>query len=464
MSLTPDDLNRLSPQEKRALLAKLLQQKAKETPPPSPRAPERPNVDQFALPVTALAGEVALDDTIRPADAPLKSPSEEPQILLTGATGFLGAFLLDELLQRTAATIQCLVRARSDEDGCERIARNLAAYGLKHEDLDTRVVPLVGDLSKPLLGLSEEQFNGLAHQVDAIYHSGAQVNWITSYTQLKPTNVLGTQEVLRLSSRANIPLHFVSSLSVFPLAGTDGSVFGEDTSLDHGGVLYGGYTQSKWVAEKLALLGRERGLPVTIYRPGLITGHSQSGAWNTDDFLSRMIKSWIELGSAPDLPGATDMTPVDYVSRGIVQLSLEQDTLGQVFHLVNQQRVPLADVWTWIRTNGYALETLPYDAWRAQFMAHAGRVQGDAVYSLLPLFLVGTAASGGSNGDTPSTMDRLGGVIATQYGQGVQFDDAHTRAVLEDAAIRCPPVDAALFGRYLQAFARSGFLKAVVTN
>jgi thioester reductase-like protein len=360
-----------------------------------------------------------------------------------------------------------LVRARSAADGRQRIERNLAAYGLPHDDLGTRIVPVVGDLAQPLLGLGESQFDALAHEIDVIYHSAAQVNWITSYTQLKPANVLGTQDVIRLSSRANIPLHVVSSLSVFPLTGSgDSSVFDEQASLDHGGVLYGGYTQSKWVAEKLALIARDRGLPVAIYRPGLITGHSQSGAWNTDDFLSRMIKSWAELGSVPDLPGAIDMTPVDYVSRGIVQLSLGQDAMGKVFHLVNRERVPLRDVWAWMRGAGYALQALPYDQWRAQFMAQAGRAQGDAVYSLLPLFLAGTAAGAAQSSavTTPSTLDRLGGTIAAQYGQGVTFDDRETRAALAHANIACPPVDAELFGRYLVSFAQNGFLNAVVTN
>ena len=179
-----------------------------------------------------------------------------------------------------------------------------------------------------------------------------------------------------------------------------------------------------------------------------------------------MIKSWAELGSVPDLPGAIDMTPVDYVSRGIVQLSLGQDAMGKVFHLVNRERVPLRDVWAWMRGAGYALQALPYDQWRAQFMAQAGRAQGDAVYSLLPLFLAGTAAGAAQSNavTTPSTLDRLGGAIAAQYGEGVTFDDRQTRAALAHANIACPPVDAELFGRYLVSFAQNGFLNAVVTN
>ena len=109
--------------------------------------------------------------------------------------------------------------------------------------------------------------------------------------------MLGTQEILRLATRITLkPVHFVSSLGVFPLLGSSGvKVIHEDDTLDHNGSLYGGYLQSKWVADKLVLAARSRGLPVCIYRPGLITGHSDTGAWNTSDVTSRMLKSWIEL-------------------------------------------------------------------------------------------------------------------------------------------------------------------------
>jgi thioester reductase-like protein len=468
MSQLPADLSRLSPVEKRALLAKLLQQKAREAAAPSSMEQRRPSLlDQFAVPVTELNPEVVLDPAIHPESLPVEGPTEPAHIFLTGATGFLGAFLLHELLQQTEATIYCLVRCANVEEGRRRIDRNLAAHLPGSDHHRGRIIPVVGDLSHPLLGLSPEQFEVLASQIDTIYHNGAAVNWIYSYSRLKSANVVGTQEILRLASRGTgKPVHVVSSLSVFPLVGNpQGKVFREPDSLDHGGVLYGGYTQSKWVAEKLATVARSRGLPVAIYRPGIITGHSQTGAWNTDDFMSRLIKSWIELGSAPDLDGATDMTPVDYVSSAMVHLSLSKQALGKVFHLVNPQRIHLRELVAWIRSSGYPIQHLPYDEWRTELLSRASRSKGQALYSLVPLFSARTPERplrGGHHQLTPdgqNTVDQIGSIMAAQYAaRSVKFDDQQTRDGLAGSSIRCPLVDGGVFARYLSYFVRAGFL------
>src|SRR3954468_967591 len=106
MSRPPDDLSQMSPAAKRALLTELLQQKAREAATPASGGPRRaPVIDQFMAPVTDLAAEAVLDPAIRLDGLPVEHPAEPERILLTGATGFLGAFLLHELLQRTGATV-----------------------------------------------------------------------------------------------------------------------------------------------------------------------------------------------------------------------------------------------------------------------------------------------------------------------------------------------------------------------
>ena len=165
-------------------------------------------------------------------------------------------------------------------------------------------MPVPGNLDMPGLGLSSQLAAQLASTIDVIYHSGATVNWIYPYERLKAPNVLGTLELLRLATRIKLkPVHFVSSLGVFPLIGMSSLVVvREDDTLDHGARCYGGYVQSKWVADKLVQAARARGVPVCIYRPGLITGHSETGAWNPSDVTSRMLRSWIELEAGPGIP------------------------------------------------------------------------------------------------------------------------------------------------------------------
>ncbi|MFL7793814.1 MAG: condensation domain-containing protein, partial [Anaerolineae bacterium] len=169
--------------------------------------------------------EAVLDPAIHPRPDGGKRTAAPASVFLTGATGFLGAFLLHEILEQTQADVRCLVRAADEHEAMQRIEDNLGAYMLQRPDLRARVVPVIGDLSEPLLGLSARDFERLAGEIDAIYHGAALVNFVFPYSRLKPTNVLGTQEVLRLAVRAgSVPVHYGSSTAVFDSLGYyDGS-------------------------------------------------------------------------------------------------------------------------------------------------------------------------------------------------------------------------------------------------
>jgi thioester reductase-like protein len=425
----------LLPGEKRTLLVKLLQKRA---------GGAMWFLDQLGTTVTDLQAEAELDPTIWPDVIPDQPVTEPASILLTGSTGFLGAFLLHELLQQTRADIYCLLRSANPEEGKIRLQRTLASYALWDEGLSSRIIPVVGDLSEPLLGLSAPQFRGLANTIDSIYHSGAHVNWIYPYDRLKPTNVLGTQEVLRLASQNKAKaVHFISTLAVFPLlANPEVRIIQEQDSLDHGGVLYGGYSQSKWVAEKLVTIARSRGIPVCIYRPALIIGHSRTGVWNTDDVLCGMIKSSIELGAAPDVEARLNMIPVDYVSKAVVHLSRQGNSLGKVFHLAHSCPVSWRELVAWLRSFGYPVQPIPYDKWRPRLL-DLGRFQESAAYFVLPLFSMSLAEAG------PRIVKSI-----------PEFDCQNTRVGLAGTSIGCPPIDSQVFETYFSNFVRRGFLKA----
>jgi thioester reductase-like protein len=427
------DLTDLSPEEKRALLKQLLRAKAERK---EVRASISPD---DAVSVTDLSAEAVLETGIQP-EAPPKATAEPVSVFLTGATGFLGAFLLSGLLRRTQADVHCLVRARDVQEGKERLTKALSFYSLWDEGLASRILPVPGNLSEPLFGFSEGRFQELADAVDVIYHCGASVNWVYPYERLKPTNVLGTREVLRLASRVRAkPVHFVSTLGVFPLVGNAGAkAVREEDPLDHGGALYNGYTQSKWVAEKLVEIARSRGLPASVYRPSLVTGSSRTGAWNTADFMCRVIKSWIELSLAPEVEATMNMVPVDYVGEAIVHLSLQEDSLGNNFHLANPRPVTPKEVAAWIRAFGYPLRKIPYSTWRA---ALTGPANG-SFHSLAPLFSLGASE------DAPEMVQTIPG-----------FDCRNTLDGLSGTSIACPRVDGRTFEGYLSFFVRNGFLR-----
>jgi thioester reductase-like protein len=317
-------------------------------------------------------------------------------VFLTGASGYLGAFLLEVLLTQTTAVIHCLVRAKDPTEGVGRLWTNLHAYGLDTacERHASRMRAVCGDLGKPLLGLSAAAFDVLADEVDVIYHCGALVNSVLPYSQLKGPNVLGTLEVLRLSCQRLIkPVHHISTLSVFPEVDYHGAVT-ERTPLPSAETLKEGYAISKWVADQLIWCAYRAGLPVALYRPGRITGHHVTGVASVEDVMCRMTKGCLQLEAAPDLDWLLDMTPVDFVSHGIVALSRTVDfaeldgalterrgtgpagaalplpdaILSPVFHLCNAAPMAWVAFVAWMNKFGYACEQLPYVEWRARLI------------------------------------------------------------------------------------------------
>ena len=457
------------PDEKRTLLARLLHKRLqKAVPILAPQSNGGTGVERFAIPAAELIQEVQLDPTIT-FDAPMAAHSAAPaNVLLTGATGFLGAFLVAELLDKTGATIHCLVRSSDAEQGRERLYKVLDKFMPGREWPASRIVPVPGDLAKPRFGLSTGDFERLAAAVDAVYHNGAMVHGLYSYPQLKATNVLGTQESIRLAAmHRRKPLHYVSTVAACPFEDSFDVKVVREQQLDQDGLLYGGYPQSKWVAEQMVIAARERGLPVAVYRPGIITGHSQTGAWSTSDATCRVIKVTVDSGIIPEVEGAADMTPVDYVSKALVYLSTSGRALGRIYHLANPKPADGKDLANWVRTSGYPLRQVPYEEWRSEMVTLANRSDKNPLAAFAPLFstVVGDKIPGWMAGMMTTTyrdgVDRVIKVIGARYGaQSVQLDCTNALRDLAGSGIACPAVDQTLLNTYFSYFVRIGYLDA----
>src|SRR6185369_8251276 len=320
------------------------------------------------VPLPDLRAEVELDPAIRISSESRPHSSDPRAVLLTGATGFLGAFLLRDLLAHTGAAVHCLVRGDSVADARQRIERNLEAHGIAPGAAAERIVPVPGDLGAPLLGLPEDAFAALAATVEAIYHAGARVNFTYPYAALRAANVGGTVELLRLAALGDAggarPIHFVSSIAVFAAGSFTPDHAGmEDSDLPATEGLFSGYPQTKWVSEKILGLARERGLRSTIFRPGVIGGDSQSGVGNTRDLVWAFVKACLQLGQAPAMDGRFDPAPVDFVSRAIVELSLRRENLDHAFHFVNPRYISWRELFAFAATLGYPLRIVPQEAW-----------------------------------------------------------------------------------------------------
>jgi amino acid adenylation domain-containing protein/thioester reductase-like protein len=379
--------------------------------------------------MAVLEKDIVLDPTIRP-EVPFSSIEKEPQtIFLTGATGFLGAFLLFELLQQTQAKIYCLVRATTLAEGQQKVVTALKRYLLSSQGLEHPIIPVLGDLTQPQLGLSEQAFHDYARNIDWIYHCGAFVNLIYPYPALRAANVLGTQEILKLASHIKTkPTHFISTLDVFQSPHySKMPVVLEQDSLAIGEGLSDGYAQSKWVAEKLVMEARSRGVPVCIYRPATITAHSQTGTLQTHDLMGRFIKGLVQLGSAPELDVHLNLTPVDYVSRAIIHLSRQPDSIGKAFHLNTPYPLPFRQLVQDIQDYGHAIQWTQYDKWQAKLIEATHAQAGNDLSPLLFLF-------------TDWYVDHSCSYLETSALISQAFDTQNTQAGLTGTNITCQPV------------------------
>ncbi|MCK9397696.1 MAG: thioester reductase domain-containing protein, partial [Methylobacter sp.] len=391
-----------------------------------------------------LEVEAALDPAIIPLPSAPINVAAAGAVFLTGATGFLGVFLVAELLEQTQAKIYCLIRAADEQQAMTRLQLQTGCYGLQDGIDWSRVVAVCGDLSAPRLGLSEMCYEEIAGQVEVIYHNGAQVNFIQPYKALKAANVLGTEAVLRLACyRKPKAVHYVSTLSVFSEASANPQGYQENDEPKPGANLANGYAQSKWVAEKLVSLARDRGFQVTVYRPATVSGDSRSGIWNTEDFLCRLIKACIQMGYAPAERVRMDMAPVDYIGRSIVALSLRPDSIGACFHL-NHPAPPYSDeLIDGFSRSGYCLDRIPYRDWVKKVLEAAEDNRKD--FALLPLL---SMFSDQSQDDETELLEE----------NAIRYDCSETQSALSKIGVECVLLEGELLMRYQAYFKRSGFV------
>ena len=397
--------------------------------------------------VDALVRDATLAPEIRPSEQELAltTPALPRTILITGATGFYGTFVLADLLRDTSAHIVCLVRAASPVEGALRIAASLAKRkcDFSLELLASRITAVVGDLGEPRLGLGEETFTRLAGTIDTIVNVGARVNMVLPYDALRPMNVVAVSALLELATIGRPKVfHHVSTVEVLtdtdPLAP---NALAERRAAESPARLHEGYGQSKWVAEKLVEAARGRGVQAFIHRPGRLMGHSQTGAYNEEDFLVRLLEVCAEASAAPVLDVTVDITPVDYASRALVKVVTSRP-YGEAFHYVSPSPPRWAGLLALVKQLDVPLELLPQDRWCVRLRERAGKsARGELMLYLAGLSKAETEAS--IHGGHASTL---------------------TRRALGNAVV-CPAIDVRLIDVYVRRLgllARSAYRKKSV--
>ncbi len=268
-------------------------------------------------------------------NANILCPRKISCVLLTGATGFLGSHVLQQLLKRKLQVI-CLVRS-------EKRLESILAYYFPKESKHFQYTAVIGDITKPKFGLSDEDYAKLAKDVDMVIHTAANVNHAGHYEDLELTNVTGTQTVIDFCLEADAILQHTSTASVNG-SGTVEQKNPEATFdefiLDIGqNYAQNVYIHSKYKAEELVLLAREKGLKANILRIGNLTWRMADGKFqkNAQDngFLDRfrgLLKVGMYSQELADYP--IDFTPVDECADAYVRLAMH-DRVNNIYNLYN---------------------------------------------------------------------------------------------------------------------------------
>jgi len=399
-----------------------------------------------------------LPESIKAAPTDLDYTGNPPTVLLTGATGFLGSYILHELLEGPAkARVVAHVRAKDAAEGLSRLQSITTAYGLWSPTWASRIEVVVGDISRPHLGLTEPIWQRLSNEVDVVIHNGAQVNWMLPYSSLRAANVLSTMSCIQLCA-AGKPKRFafVSSTSALDndhyveLSRTRGSVPESDDLEGSRKGLGTGYGQSKWASEFVIREAGRRGLVGAIVRPGYVTGDPLSGITVTDDFLVRLWKGCLQVGARPDIDNTLNAVPVTQVSRIVVSSALELPAATgsslAVSQVTTHPRITLNEWIGALEQYGYRIPRVPYREWSERVAAYVNDAHNAAKeeHALLPLFHFVT-------GDLPANT------VAPE------LDDSNAAAALkayskQEDPLAASVIDVPTIGSYLAYLVATGFM------
>ncbi|KAJ4007634.1 hypothetical protein NW752_010300 [Fusarium irregulare] len=295
------------------------------------------------------AAETAVPDTwSEEFPMPLVKTSPRVQgrglnVLLTGATGYLGRHLVPALVQsEQIAKVFCLVRRESDVDLLRKASEKIIIY--------------TGDLGEIDLGLSKDEFSQLSRDSDIILHSGANRSFWDDYEVLRPANTNSIKELARLALPRRIPFHFISSGSVRIYGDEEGpKIYNIDQSLPISPTPPNdgsdGYVASKWAAEKfLRTVASQLQLPVTIHKPMPVPGYGPDDSHaepESDHMVNELVDITKKLQVRPTMEGLqgwADIVDTQSVVNDILDSILPEQgvELQEVLHTavrrINWQR------------------------------------------------------------------------------------------------------------------------------
>lgn len=287
-------------------------------------------------------------------------------ILLTGATGFLGSYLLHDLLINTDSRIYILVRGKDYNDAKQKYENKYRYYfGVDlNGKYDERVFVVNGDLSYDYFGLDAELYDELSRKIDCIIHSAAIVKHYGVYSRFYEINVKGTERILKFAQTGrNKDFNHISTTGIAfaNIEGRDRILFTE-YDFDFGQELRNVYTQTKFLAEKLVHEARESGMNVNIFRIGNIVGDSKTGVFQLnieENAVYTLLRSLIKLDYIPNWQyNNMEISFIDYISKAIILLFNRRGVTNHTYHIYNPNFVNINNLGEVFGSLGYIKESM----------------------------------------------------------------------------------------------------------
>jgi thioester reductase-like protein len=293
---------------------------------------------------------------------------------------------------------------------------------------------VAGAVEEPRLGLDTATWNTLARDIDAIVHAAASVNFLPTLEQLLPVNVGSVVTLLRLASDTRPKaLHLASSYSVFnDTAYTGVARVMEEPLIGSGLGFRRGYPASKWIAERVGDLARDRGWSVTTHRLGLLWGDARTGRSKADDVVTLNVRACLAMRQAQDVDFLMHITPVDFAADAVAAIVLSPEHATGHYHTITETPIAWRDFVLGIRANGHDIEFVDSSVWHQTLR---GLLQTHREF--MPLVM--GATSDAKRGMSDSNIFSM------------QFDASRLRAALAGTGITCPPLDTRLIGTYVDA-------------
>jgi long-chain acyl-CoA synthetase len=263
-------------------------------------------------------------------------------VFLTGATGFLGTQIANKLIKKDDIILILLIRGKDLTSAYRHLSRAWWEFPdllsevekLKKAESDNKIQILNGDISKEKLGLLDNEYDKLVLKITHIIHAAADLRLNASLEDLRKINVHGTLNILNLAEKANKDhgIERFSYISTAYVAGMQKGPIEEDSLTDEYG-FRSNYERSKYEGEVTV---KNSNLPITIFRPGMIVGDSNSGYIKTFNTIYVLLRLYLK-GQLKVLPVSgrvkINLVPVDYVADVISKLTFDVNTKGITFHL-----------------------------------------------------------------------------------------------------------------------------------